>query len=57
MAKVTNSQIVRQNKAMKALSDDDRRAAIDASPNVIGFARFSALSRQRDLSAGYRRPN
>jgi hypothetical protein len=39
---------------MRALTDEQRREAIEASPNVIGFARFSANIRMIDLADAYR---
>lgn len=36
--------IVRQINAMRRLNNADRRALIEAAPNVIGFDRFVAFT-------------
>lgn len=41
---------------MRALSEDDRRAAIDAAPNCLGYDRFQQRRRQVELRDGYRKP-
>lgn len=56
MAKITDTAIEDRTAAMRRLSDDDRRAAIEAASNVIGFNRFSAVAKQRHLAEGYRAP-
>jgi len=43
-------------RRMRALTDDQRREAIDAAPNVIGFERFTQKAQQVALSGGYRKP-
>ena len=45
-----------KNAAMRALSDDDRAEAIDASPNVFGFTVFAKRAKQVQLSESYRHP-
>lgn len=47
---------IEQNRRMRALSDTARAEAIAASPNVIGFERFTEKAQQVALSQGYRRP-
>ncbi|WP_375382285.1 hypothetical protein [uncultured Sphingomonas sp.] len=56
MAEISNAEQRRRTKAMRLMSEADRRAAIDAAPNVIGFNRFADVARQRDLTEDYRRP-
>lgn len=55
MAEITAETQAARTKAMRALSDEQRREAIDASPNVIGFERFWSIAHQRNLADGYRR--
>lgn len=56
MADDADVDVAALTERMRRLSDDDRHAAIVTSPNVLGFARFTAVAKQRDLSDGYRRP-
>ena len=46
MAEISSAELRRRTAAMRALSDDDRRAAIGAAPNVIGFGRFTVFRHQ-----------
>ena len=43
-------------QVMRWLTDEERAAAIAASPNVIGFDRFAAVAKQVELSHAYRSP-
>lgn len=46
---------IAQNAAMRALSDGDRRAAIEAAGNVAGYDRFLQRSRHVQLASEYGR--
>ena len=52
---LAHDELVRRQRAIRALSDDDRAAAIAASPNVIGFERMSQHAHQVQMSESYRR--
>ncbi len=41
---------------MRAIGEDQRRAAIDAAPNCLGYDRFSHRRRQVDMREKYRKP-
>jgi hypothetical protein len=46
----------RRTDEMRRLSEDERRAAIDAAENCLGYDRFARRRRQVELMDGYRRP-
>jgi hypothetical protein len=47
-------RIIEQNRALRSMGDADRRAAIDAAPNVFGFSRFIERARKVQLRNSYR---
>lgn len=53
MAEMTNAIIEARTRAMQMLSDGDRRAAIAAAPNVIGFGRFRTVEQRRGFAPAY----
>jgi hypothetical protein len=56
MAAVAPGELTARTERMRALSDEDRVAAIAGAGNVVGYDRFLHNHRQKTLREQYRKP-